>query len=329
MKVKVKDIAQAAGVSTTAVSLVLNGKPSRLSEATKEKIIRIARELAFQNEYSLQSASHKKVQTLGLILPSIREPFYLRLAEEIERRAYNMGYTVLTSFCENDLRRCCAAVEGVAMKNVDGILFVAPSTSEKDDQLTKILKVLLQNAIPMVLIDRAVYSVFCDFVTSDNKYGGKAATLYLAEQGHEKIGCLCGPQNIYTARKRFQGYREGLASVKQEFREDCIYYGDLTAESGKAGAERLYERGCTAIFVANDLMTEGAVAFAREHGLSIPKELAIVGYDGTAFGVPCVQQNVALIAEKAVDLVLEQISEGPGKTPSRNFYITPVLSGAD
>lgn len=329
MKVKVKDIAQAAGVSTTAVSLVLNGKPSRLSEATKEKIIRIARELAFQNEYSLQSASHKKVQTLGLILPSIREPFYLRLAEEIEGRAYNMGYTVLTSFCENDLRRCCAAVEGVAMKNVDGILFVAPSTSEKDDQLTKILKVLLQNNVPMVLIDRAVYSVFCDFVTSDNKYGGKAATLYLAEQGHEKIGCLCGPQNIYTARKRFQGYREGLASVKREFREDCIYYGSLTAESGKAGAERLYERGCTAIFVANDLMTEGAVAFARERGLSIPKELAIVGYDGTAFGVPCVQQNVALIAEKAVDLVLEQISEGPEKTPSRNFYITPVLSGTD
>ena len=127
MRVKVKDIAKAAGVSTTAVSLVLNGKPSRLSDATKEKITRVARELAFQQE-SLHSESGERVKTMGLVVPSVSDPFYLNLLSCVHSCAYGFGYTVFTCVSEEDSERTCRAVESLATKNVDGILLVAPVT---------------------------------------------------------------------------------------------------------------------------------------------------------------------------------------------------------
>lgn len=161
MRVKVKDIAKAAGVSTTAVSLVLNGKPSRLSDATKEKITRVARELAFQQD-SLHSESGERVKTMGLVVPSVSDPSYLNLLSRVQSCADGVGYTVFACVSEEDSERTCRAVESLATKNVDGILLVAPVTVEHDDRLTKMLKTLVSGAVPLVLVDRAVYSVFGD-----------------------------------------------------------------------------------------------------------------------------------------------------------------------
>ncbi len=328
MRVKVKDIAKAAGVSTTAVSLVLNGKPSRLSDATKEKITRVARELAFQCDY-LHSENGERVKTMGLVLPSVSDPFYLNLLSCVQSYADGQGYTVFASVSEEDAERTCRAIEGLATKNVDGILLVAPVTVEHDDRLTKMLKTLMGSTVPLVLVDRAVYSVFGDFVTTDNKYGGRAAARYLLERGYGKIGYLGGPQNVYTARKRFQGYREGLAGMKQPFDDALVFYGDFSKESGKEGAELLYQRGCRAVFAANALMTDGAVEFAKERHLLIPEDFAIVGYDSPRTQVPCICQNVSLMAEKSVDLLIEQIDAQGSKAPPRNFYVTPVLSNGE
>jgi len=325
VKVKVKDIAKAAGVSTTAVSLVLNGKPSRLSDATKEKIKRIAREMAFQTN-SLDSVCAERVKTVGLILPNLLDSFYLKLFTQIEQYAYTMDYSVFTCIGGDETRQTCKAIESLATKNVDGLLLVAPVSVEHDDRLTKMLKVIVNEKIPLVLVDRAVYSIFSDFVTTDNKYGGKTAVLYLAEKGYKQIGCLAGPPNVYTVRKRFQGYREGLSAARLEYRDSLTYYGDFSKESGMKGAQALYERGCRAVFVADSLMAEGAVLFAKEQGLKIPDDFAIVSYDYVEPGVPCIMQNVSLMAEKAVDLLIEQINSSSEKAPPRNFYITPVLS---
>lgn len=323
-RVKVKDIAQAAGVSPAAVSLVLNHKPSRLSEATKEKILRVAREMEFQSEYTVEVQEYKKVYTVGLVLPTLTDPFYKEIAVNVQRYANSKGYIVFLCVDDDDVNQCCATIESLAMKNVDGLILVSPSVDDKEERLAKMLKALQNSDFPMVLLDRAVYSVFCDFVTTDNKYGGKTATQYLVERGHQKIGCLTGPEKLYTARKRMQGYQEGLASVKVSFSEQLVYRSELSKEDGAKGAELLYNRGCTAIFAANNLLTEGAIEFAAQHHLRMPDELEIVGYD-TKGRVASICQNTMLMAEKSVDLVLEQIQLGSKKTPPRNFYITPTL----
>ena len=161
MKVKAKDIAKAAGVSTTAVSLVLNGKDSRISEATKEKILRISREMAFQSEITVQPGGSQRVKTLGLVLPDLKDPVFYKLLIYIQEYAFQKGYMVFFCACGDDAERCCTIVEGLVVKNVDGLAVVAPSTLEKDDSLTKTLHTIQDNGVPLVLLDR------CLLYTSD------------------------------------------------------------------------------------------------------------------------------------------------------------------
>ena len=157
MKVKAKDIAKAAGVSTTAVSLVLNGKDSRISEATKEKILRISREMAFQSEITVQPGGSQRVKTLGLVLPDLKDPVFYKLLIYIQEYAFQKGYMVFFCACGDDAERCCTIVEGLVVKNVDGLAVVAPSTLEKDDSLTKTLHTIQDNGVPLVLLESVVF----------------------------------------------------------------------------------------------------------------------------------------------------------------------------
>ena len=283
MKVKAKDIAKAAGVSTTAVSLVLNGKDSRISEATKEKILRISREMAFQSEITVQPGGSQRVKTLGLVLPDLKDPVFYKLLIYIQEYAFQKGYMVFFCACGDDAERCCTIVEGLVVKNVDGLAVVAPSTLEKDDSLTKTLHAVQDNGVPLVLLDRAVYSIFSDFVTTDNKYGGRAAAEKLVQAGAKQIGCILGPAQVYTTKKRYQGFQEGVALIKAHYREQDVFHGSFTEESGRTAFETLYAQGCDGFFVENDMMAKGVLAAAKEKGIHIGEncKFAVYDYEGT------------------------------------------------
>jgi len=326
VKVKAKDIAKAAGVSTTAVSLVLNGKDSRISEATKEKILRIAREMAFQSELTVQPGGSQRVKTLGLVLPDLKEPVFYKLLDYIQEYACQKGYTVFACTCGDDAERCCTAVESLAVKNVDGLMLLSPSTQEKDDKLTKTLHTVQDNGVPLVLLDRAVYSIFSDFVTTDNKYGGRAAAEKLVQAGAKQIGCILGPAQVYTTKKRYQGFQEGIALLKAHYREQDVFHGSFTEEAGRTAFETLYAQGCDGFFVENDVIAQGVLAAAREKGVRIGEDckFAVYDYEGTE-NVIAVRQNLSLMAEKAVDRLIERIEEPEKLMPAGNFYITPTV----
>ena len=118
MKVKVKDIAKAAGVSPTTVSLVLNNRPSRIAEDTKEHILRVAREMQFQKESEIDFSEFKKVKTLGMVVPDVMSSFYHRLAEETSRHAFYQEYTVFQCYTNDDIQCFYMAIEGLMAKNV-------------------------------------------------------------------------------------------------------------------------------------------------------------------------------------------------------------------
>lgn len=98
--------------------------------------------------------------------------------------------------------------------------------------------------MPLVLLDRAVYSIFSDFVTTDNKYGGRAAAEKLVQAGAKQIGCILGPAQVYTTKKRYQGFQEGVALIKAHYREQDVFHGSFTEESGRTAFETLYAQGC-------------------------------------------------------------------------------------
>lgn len=331
MKVKVKDIAKVAGVSPTTVSLVLNNRPSRIAEDTKEHILRVAREMQFQKESEIDFSEFKKVKTLGMVVPDVMSSFYHRLAEETSKYAFYRDYTVFQCYTNDDIRCFYMAIEGLMAKNVAGIIVIPPRTMDKEN--VKLLKSLQKSGVPMVLLDRAAYTVFCDFVTADNKHGGRIATEYMIRNGHSRIGCMVGEANIYTSRKRVEGYREALAAAKIPFDKELVYYGNFDIESGREGMAALREKGVTAVVAGNDLMAYGVYLHAKEHRLSIPGDISVIGYDNTELcalmDVPLtsVDQNTDTMASKAVEVLLHRIEEPDGDEPepARNYYFTPFI----
>lgn len=331
MKVKVKDIAKAAGVSATAVSLVLNDKPCRVSDATKEHIRRVAREMKFHNENKISPDAPCRVKTVGLVVPDARNPFFQTLAIEIGNALFAEGYMVLQCNTGSGLDCFFQALESLTCKNVDGIIVIPPATQSKDGKLIKMLKSLQDSGVPMVLADRAVYSVFCDFITADNKHGGKIATEHLIRKGHRKVGCILGNQEVYTVRKRLEGYRQALAGSGIPYSEDMVWFGGFDMETGFAGAKHLAEQGATAIFAGNDEIARGVYRYAAEQGIRIPEELSVVGFDNSELcgfldpPLSSVEQNVLQMAERVAEVMLhdirgEDVEEGP-----RNYYFTPFL----
>lgn len=328
MKVKAKDIAKAAGVSTTAVSLVMNGKDSRISEATREKILRIAREMKFQGEISVRPGS-QRTKTLGLVLPDLEGPVFRVWMNKVQEYAFQKGYTVFCCTCGDDAVRCGTILESLAVKNVDGLVITVPSTLEKEDVLTRTLHTLQDNGVPFVLLDRAVYSIFSDFVTSDNKYGGRIAVEKLLQAGASRIGCVLGPERVYTTKKRFQGFQEGMALHKASYREQDVYHGSFTVQDGKKAFALLIAQGCDGLFVENERMTQGVLEAAAEQGLQIGRDLKLAAYDhpGTE-PVITIRQNLTLMAEKAVDRLIERVEEPETQMPPGNFYVTPTVEDA-
>lgn len=343
MKVKVKDIAAQAGVSTTAVSLVLNHKPCRIAEDTKEKIFRVAAELEYQQKNYGIFQGFKKVKTLGLIIPEIDNPFFAQLAESLTRHASQAGYTVFQCSVGNDFTFFKNAVECLIGKTCDGVILTAPQTITPEG--IKLVKYLQNSRIPMVLLDRAVYSVFCDFVTCDNKRGGRLAAEYLISHGHTHVGVLLGGENTYTARTRLEGFWSAFAANHLPLDQVVTYQGTFSRQTGYDGAKSLYDQGIRAFFAENDQIAEGIYEFAKEMGLLIGKDLSVIGYDDTRFSrmltpkLTTIRQDIDGMAEKAIELAIEKIqwkengtnkkSSGGNttgtKVPGQNYYFPPEL----
>ncbi len=331
MKVKVKDIAKAAGVSATAVSLVLNDKPCRLSEATKEHILQVARELHYPNTGIPGHGAWERMRTIGLVLPEEENAFFQAFAAELSRGLFAKGYTLLQSSVGTDLERCCLAIKSLAGANVAGLVAIAPCSCGRETRLIKLLKSLQEGGMPLVLADRAVYSVFCDFVTADHKYGGRLATEYLIGKGHTRIGCILCGQEEYTSRRRLEGYKQALAGAGLPFVKERVFWGAFDEETGRAGAEALIRQGVTGIFAGNDRIAAGVYRHAKERNLQIPAELSVIGYDDTALcgllspPLTSIRQDVVRMAEQVTEALLRQCDELASAPKAENYYFTPVL----
>ncbi len=332
MKVKVKDIAKAAGVSSSTVSLVLNNRPSRIAEETKENIIRIARELRFQQEMGADFKEQKRARVLGMVVPEGDNPFFQRLSGEVCRFAGQKGYVVFQCQPGNEIESFYQSLRALIEKGVDGLIVIPPETMDKEN--VKTLKSLQRSGPPMVLLDRAAYTVFCDFVTSDNKLGGRIATEYLLERGHRRIGCMVGGENVYTSRKRVNGYREALSAAGVAFDGGLVYYGSYSSQSGYEGAGDLLKQGVTAIMAGSDQMARGVLEYAEKQGIEVPEKLSLIGYDNTPLcgylSVPLtsVEQSGDMMAEKAVEILLQRIEtwDEDEEEPCRNYYFTPSIT---
>ena len=303
--VTISDIAREAGVAKSTVSKVLNGALG-VSQDTREKVLEVARRLNYRPSVIAQSLKSKKTRAIGLVLPSIMNPFFLSILKGVEDAAVENGYIVV--FCEsnNEKNKESLYFQIFEERWVDGVIF---SGVEGNLEEEKYIRSLHEKGIPVVLIDREIEGYFTNAVLIDNKGAAFTATTYLLELGHRQIASIVGPQNIKIFVKRFEGYKAALSRYGVDFDPSLVVEGDLSIEGGAVAIRELVSRGLrfTALFVHNDLMAIGAMKELQRNGVEIPRDISIVGFDDIPLAT-LITPSLTTISQPAYEMGVEAVS---------------------
>lgn len=322
----IKDIASELNVSYATVSRALNDKEGVKAE-TRLRVMEVAKDLNYRPNAIARGLVNRKTHTLGLIIPDITNPFYPEVARGVEDAAQEQGYSVFLCNTNWERKKENHYLNLLAEKRVDGII-IAPVAKE-----TPSLERLI-GSLPCVYVGRSPREAGAEFITIDNERGGYLATEHLLKTGRAPVGFIGAPEDSNTLEERLRGYWKALAEYGEKIDERIILFGDFRRESGynlvkKMMAERVRPRG---VFGENDLLAIGALQGARELGLRIPGDLAVVGFDDIPIaGFPEIQLTTIgqpkyemgrLAVEMLFDITGEKEMEA-GK--SRRIVLEPVL----
>ena len=289
-KPTIKDIAKLVGVSATTVSMALNHHP-RISRKTRDRIVVIAEELHYCPNYVARSLVSRQSKTLGLVITSIMNPFYPELAKGIEDKAMELGYSVILCSTSYDPRLQKHFIDLLRSKGVDGIVFSAVEINDPD------IKPLLDDNFPFVLVNRRIHNPelekMIDYAVLDNFSGGYMAMQHLKKLGHRRVAIIAGSFAISTAMERTEGAKramiDGGLTIEPELIVECHFSKEKAYEATRNLLAR--ELPPTAIFSQNDYMALGVREAVFDAGMSIPEDIALVGFD-----------NIAASALRGVDL---------------------------
>jgi DNA-binding LacI/PurR family transcriptional regulator len=275
-----KQIAQAAGVSRTTVSFVLNDVPDvNISSETRQRVLEAAAQLNYYPDAAALRLASGRTHTLAVVLhqgptQTYSDAFLPQMLQGVSQAARQKGYYVLFYPIGPNQDRA-SYVELVRGRHADGLILSGPRSDD-----THLLK-LHREGYPIVLQGQLPGSDV-PFVDVDNVKGASLAVEHLIELGHQRIGMITNAPLTYTsARQRLDGYQQALEQHGISFEPSRVRYAHFDEESGERTVNELLdaEPGLTAIFAASDTVCYGVLRAARHRGLQVPADLAVVGFD--------------------------------------------------
>ena len=283
-RVTSKDVAYRAGVSRTTVSLVLNNvHGAQISAATRQRVLQAALDLNYVPDAAAKALASRQSQIIGLIL--IRTPqqiasdaFLTQTLNGLIESAHRQGLRLLIDIVEPQHQKE-TYLQLVRAKHIDGILLSGPRF---DDEA---LNALQESAFPTVLLGQIPGSWFT-FVDVDNRAAAHEAVAHLLNLGHTRIACITNAPLTYTAAvERLNGYRGAIENAGLQFDPSLVRCGDFDAESGYRQMQDLLDSGASfsAAFIASDTLAFGAKAALRDHGMRVPRDIALVSFDDIPF----------------------------------------------
>jgi LacI family transcriptional regulator len=310
----IKDIARVAELSVTAVSMALNGRPG-VSQKTRDKVLRIAKELEYLPNYIAKSLIGKRSNTLGLIIENIADPFYAELALGIEEKAAELGYSLLIYNTGGSLKREKHCLDNLRARGVDGVIL---STVTIDDAN---VRALLEDRFPFVSVNRLSLDQALenkmDYVVLDNYACGYQGIEHFYRLGHDRVAVIMGALKVSTAFLRTKGAIQavddyGLAKDKKLL-VDCGY----VRENAYKAAKRMMamKNRPTAIFAQDDNMAIGAREAILGGKLRIPEDVALMGVDNvqmaslTGVDLTTVSQNIYQMGITGARILINKIEE--------------------
>jgi LacI family transcriptional regulator len=270
----IQEVADAAGVSTASVSRFLAGQNVRSGEAIRKAIV----DLDYSPSIIARSLKTGHHGSIGVVVPDITNPFFAHLVCGIEAEARRHGYEVILANSDESAEQEDALVQAL-LQRIDGLI-IAPIIEEDQSVLRLSMK-----DIPVVLVDRDVTSSNFDRVLVDNIAGVGLAIDHLVSLGHSNIAFIGGPLASTPGRARHSGFLLAMADHDLDYRPESVVLSDFREHGGYTAMQNLWARKNrpTAVVIANNLMTIGALKALNELGISVPDAISIVGFDDLTF----------------------------------------------
>lgn len=271
----IKDIAARAGVSTSTVSHALNGTRF-VSPEKRDRILQVARELAYNPNSLASSLRKKKSRTVGVIIPDVSNFFFTSVLRGVERVLEAAGYSLVLCDSAENVDKERQDVRLLAQKRVDGLIMGPAGTAPDYAGFP------WEFDGPVVFIDRLPDPrMSIDAVVVDNEGGARAAVEHLISRGHRTIAIITGLSQLSTSEERYRGYCDALKRHGLELRPELVKCGNSRIDGGYQLTQELVgsRTGATALFVANNLMMIGAMLALRDAGRRVPADVAVIGFD--------------------------------------------------
>lgn len=321
-----KDVAAFANVSRATAARALNSY-GYVGDDTAKRVQEAAEKLGYRGNRLAQALRNGQLPIIGCILGDIQNPFFARIAHDIEVLARGSRHNLIIASSEEQLALEVSLLASLQSLSIRGFI-VAPTSADNYSHLQQ----LIDENVPLVLIDRVVEGIECDSVVVDNEGGARKAIEYLIATGHRRIGLLQDDTRIFTSRARLSGYQSALVAGGIKLDDRMISVSQSTVEHAIDATIRLFSQKNrpTALFTVDSLMTQGALLAFRSMGISIPHDVSLIGFDDfnlatfTDPQITVVSQPVSEIGRAAARLLFEKLS-GQNRQPKKIIFDTKLL----
>ncbi len=321
------EVSKAAGVSLATVSRVVNGNV-KVSERTKAKVLKAMEELGYRPNAIAQSLASNRTNSVGLLVSELHGSFFADMMSTIERVLRQAGKHVIITAGHSDEEKERNAIEFLKSRRCDALILHAEAVSDE------YLQTLHQSGTPVVIVNRDVPDLKNQCFVMDNELGGYLATKAMIESGHKDIGYISGPLFKTDAKARLAGHQKALKEAGLTQHPNAFFEGEYHETDGMAAVSQFIKAGVpvTAVVCANDEMASGAMEAARQHGLSIPEDLSIIGFDDVLFArylfpkLTTIDNPIKEMGEMAALWVLKHVYKSTVNRPIVNYFEPKLIT---
>jgi DNA-binding LacI/PurR family transcriptional regulator len=330
-------MAQKLGVSTATISRALNPETSHLvKEERRKDILELADKMRYRPNPGARLIQRGVSSTIGVLIPSDEDvffsEFYGRFMGGMLQAIKDTDWEVRINALKDGSGSVLDEFRRVGL-GCSGLIYAGqPLTTEGMDQLSEYHSplILMSSVIPP---DYPIEKVGCHVLGIDNYGGAVTAAKYIAKQGHKRIGLIVGPDESRDFSERTKGYLDGLKQAGIIVSDDMVFQGSYDQESGRAGCEYFMgkESMPTALICASDNIAFGALDYAKDHGVSCPKDVSIIGFDDGPWAIACspklttIRQPLGALTSRAVEVLMQAVGDSSADHRQR-VNLSPVLN---
>lgn len=306
-KVTIRDLAEAAGVSVTTVSQILNGKGERFSIETRQRVHQLQEDLGYVPDFNARNLIMKSAQTIGVLVPNLGNPFFSMFIRGVQQTSRERHFIPLIFGANHDEQLESYYLQELIKRAVDGLIIASASiTGEAIDNILK------KNGIPYLLIDQNG-GPSVDRIRVDDEQGGQLAARHLLALGHQRIVVVMPEHPTQNLRIRLAGFKAQLVDQQIPLADSAVITSPMTKLGGYQATAAVLAQHPTAVFAINDETALGLMRGLHEQGVRVPDDISVLGYDDIdldEYVVPkltTIHQPVVTMGQQATELLINRV----------------------